>query len=573
MSAVTARPGVVSKPGGAERTRDLMRRHGHVLAYGSQHRILLRQFYRDPDGPFPEFAERGEGYELWDTNGRRFIDWLNGWGPVLLGYRHPAVEDAIVDQLRAGSLLSLMHPLEIEVAESLARIVPCAEMVAFGKNGSDVVTAAVRLARAVTGREVILQHGVHGFHDWYTCLHPGVQGIPSVLRDYVEPFPYNDLEALERLFERFDGKVAAVVMEPTSTQLPHEGYLEGVRELAQENGALLVFDEMITGFRLANGGAQELFRVTPDLACFGKAIANGMPLSAIAGKREHMLRLPSVGFGMTFRGETLSLAAARAVIHTLETEPVIEHLARIGSELRGGFADLCTQENLLCDTLGPEARTTFAFHDQGGISRDDISLGFVLECARRGVLTNGSVLPSYAHDDEAVEQSLEVFGEVLHLIGDAVRSGREQLRSAVRESFLVGTGADQPEGGQVTTLPHGSIDVVRAEGGALELIGWMLLPDGWPDVVEFRPPSGEPEVAEVVRRPDLAEAFPGLAGSENGGFSVRLPAERFARDGAYGFTMQARRGADTVFHCEVRGRGSNRSSLDPPCWDGRVLLV
>jgi glutamate-1-semialdehyde 2,1-aminomutase len=181
----------------SDRTDDLTREADRLLGYGAQHRRLLRPFYEDNEGIFPRFAQSARGYELVDSEGRSFVDWVNGGGPVLLGYGHPTVEEAIRSQLGAGPTLSLMHPVELDVSSLLTEMVPSAERIAFGKNGSDAVTAAVRVARATTGKDVVLQHGVHGFHDWYVAVH-GVPGVPPVLGELVHSFPYNDLDALSR---------------------------------------------------------------------------------------------------------------------------------------------------------------------------------------------------------------------------------------------------------------------------------------------------------------------------------------------------------------------------------------
>jgi len=201
-------------------------------------------------------------------------------------------------------LIPSPHPLELEIAQTICEIVPCAETVAFGKNGSDALTAAVRLARMVTGREVILHHGFHGFQDWFAAGDPAGAGIPRE-RALLHSFPYNDLPALEQLCRRFHGEVAAIVMEPTKHELPAKDYLQSVRRIAESEGALLVFDEVVTALRLGPGGAQSLFGVTPDLACLGKGLGNGMPLSAVVGRRELMAEFPRVGVGMTFQAEAL----------------------------------------------------------------------------------------------------------------------------------------------------------------------------------------------------------------------------------------------------------------------------
>ncbi len=238
---------------------------------------------------------------------------------------------------------------------------PCAESVGFGKNGSDVLTAAVRIARHVTSRDVILTHGFHGFQDWFAASNPGIGGIPQALRELVHPFPWNDLEALEALFKRFKGRVAAVVMEPAKQFLPAPGFLEGVRALADRHGALLVFDEIVTGFRFALGGAQELFGVVPDLACFGKALANGWPISVLTGRRDLLRRWQEVGVDMTWRSETLSLAAAKCVLRLLEERPVLPHLVSVGERLRSGFDTAARELGVAARLTGHPSRLAITF--------------------------------------------------------------------------------------------------------------------------------------------------------------------------------------------------------------------
>jgi glutamate-1-semialdehyde aminotransferase len=308
-------------------------------------------------------------------------------------------------------------------------MVPCAERVAFGKNGSDVLGIAVRIARAATGRDGILVHGYHGFHDWYMAGHEGCEGIPDSLRSLVRHFPYNDLEHLKDLFRRHGDKIAAVVMEPTNVTLPAPGYLEGIRALTLEHGALFIFDEIITSFRLARGGAQEAFGVVPDLACVGKGLANGMPLSALVGKRDVMEVLARVGYGITYRGETLSLAAARACLEVHATEPVAQHLAAIGGEARDRFQRSAKKVGVVGGLFGPSARMSFAFSPAGGITSLGLQTLFVQEALKRGVLTNGNLLPSYAHDARAVETSAAAFEGALEVLARAVaaRSLKEFL--------------------------------------------------------------------------------------------------------------------------------------------------
>jgi glutamate-1-semialdehyde 2,1-aminomutase len=545
-----------------------------LLAYGGQHKLLQRPLQEDEQAVFPELAESAQGCELIDSTGRSFVDWFNGGGPVILGYRHPAVEAAIEAQLAAGPTMSLMHRVELEVAAMLTEMIPCAEMVAFGKNGSDVITAAIRVARAVTGRELILQHGFHGFHDWYVCMSDDVAGVPAVLESLVHQFPYNDLGRLEELFDRFGDEVAAIVMDPVDTQLPEPGYLEGVRDMAHRHGALVVFDEMVTGFRLANGGAQEHFGVTPDLATFGKALANGMPLSAVVGKREYMCHLPRTAYGMTFRGETLSLAAARAVLEVIRDEPVTEHLARIGSEVRDAFHAACAARGVNCMLIGPPSRMTFAFVDQMSVPRESLELIFTRECARNGVLTNGTLLPSYAHNDEAVRRTVAGFEVALQSVADVVQEATDAVGAAIQVGFALNGLDSEADAGGGLPVPNGSIEVMREEGEELTVTGWLLLPEGCPDAIDFVARSGRTRPAARVERADLASAFPKVGDAAAAGYTVSLPAATFAEDDVYDFRIRARHADRTVFRCRVvRSRERSRlPKLHVPHWSTERVL-
>ena len=343
-----------------------------------------------------------------------------GWGPVLLGHADPRVDDAIRRQLDHGVLLSLLTPLEIDVAIRIRSLVPCAEKVAFGKNGSDVLAAAVRIARAKTGRNGILIHGYHGFHDWYMASVAECEGIPDAIRPLVRPFAYNDLAGVQDLFERFGDKIAAVVMEPCNVTLPEPGFLEGIRKLCTTNDSLLIFDEIITSFRLAKGGAQEKFRVIPDLACIGKGLANGMPLSALVGKYDPMSVLERVGYGLTYRGESLSLAAAKACLDVYAETDLPGQLERTGARIRRAFAEDAARLGVVGGLYGPEARMSFSFSPAGGITPIGLQTLFVQECLKHGVLTNGNLLPSQSHDDAAVDQSIEAFSKSLAVLARAI---------------------------------------------------------------------------------------------------------------------------------------------------------
>ncbi|MBI5852372.1 MAG: aminotransferase class III-fold pyridoxal phosphate-dependent enzyme [Planctomycetes bacterium] len=371
------------------------RRASRVLGIG------IEPFGRDDHGE-PLVAERCEGACLVTTDGRRFVDWLMGFGSALLGYRHPEVEDAIEEQLGRGALMSLPHRLEVEVAERLVAMIPCATKVAFGKNGSDVTTAAVRVARAVTGRDGVLTCGYHGFHDWFAASNATAQGIPAPLRSLVHPVPYDDLPTLRAVLAEHGSRIAALVMEPTRTALPSPGYLAGVRALTREYGVVLVFDEMVTGFRLARGGAQQHFGVTPDLACVGKALSNGLPLAALVGPAEWIDVVPRVAYGMTARGEPLAFAAARATLAVHARIDVADHVRRIGEALRDGFTALAVRHGVDARLGGPAAILTL-------VAPEPFRERFLAGCRARLVLTNGHLLPSLAHGEAELEATLAVF--------------------------------------------------------------------------------------------------------------------------------------------------------------------
>jgi glutamate-1-semialdehyde 2,1-aminomutase len=535
---------------GARATASLMARARAVLPYGGLDGIIHRPLFH-PTGTFPQFAAAAEGCRLTDTTGRSYLDWSNGWGPVMLGYRFGPVERAIVDQLHAGPTLSLMHPVEVDVAELVCELVPSAEMVAFAKNGSDALAGAVRLARAVTGRDVILQHGFHGFHEWYLCQFEDVQGIPEVLRPLVRSFPYGNLDALRAQLSDHEGRVAAVVMEPLNTFEPPPGYLQGVRALAHEHGALLVFDEVLTGFRTSSGGAQQHYGVEPDLTCLGKAMGNGMPLSALAGRRELMAMLPSIGLGLTFRGETLSLAAARAVLHTIASEPVNDHLAEVGTAMRMGFERTSREIGLPCQVLGHPSRLTLGFEPSGEHPWERIRAMFLREAMRHGLITTGVLLPSYAHDDRAVEESLEAMGRALQDVA-AQLEGRSPV-----SVHAFGGSPFGPRSYQAT----GFLDRLSIGPDEVELTAWIHFDDRHPASVELVAPDGSSTPTTRIEDPFLAR------------FRAVAPRGALQTDEGVAFTLRARSESGEIWECAVLVAGPIEPDHRPFPLDDGVLYL
>jgi len=274
-------------------------------------------------GAAPIFIKRGIGNHVWDLDENEYIDYSMALGPVILGHSYPAVNKSISHQLQDGITYFLPHPLEVLLAKKLVEIIPCAEMVRFGKNGSDVTSGAVRVARAYTERDKIACCGYHGWQDWYIGTTTRNKGVPKAVQELTMTFEYNNIESLKKLFDENRDSIAAVIMEPVGVIKPEDGFLEEVKEIAHKNGALLIFDEIVTGFRISLGGAQEYYDVTPDLTCVGKAMANGMPLSAVVGKREFMEVFDEIFFSFTFGGEVLSIAASIVTIRELKKKGLL----------------------------------------------------------------------------------------------------------------------------------------------------------------------------------------------------------------------------------------------------------
>lgn len=384
-------------------------------------------------GVAPKFLVRGHGSHVWDVDGNEYIDLNMAIGPISLGYAYEVVDQAIRRQLEDGITFSMMHPLEVEVAEKIREIIPNAESVRFSKTGAEVTSAAIRLARAYTGREKILCCGYHGWHDWYIGVTDRKRGVPECLQKLTHTFPYNEIHTLE---EALDDQVAGVILEPVLFEPPKDRFLHRVAELCKRNGTLLIFDEMWTGFRLALGGAQEYFGIQPDLACYSKAVANGMPLSILTGRREIMQLLEKeVFFFTTFGGEALSLSAALATLQEMKTKNVLQHLARQGKKLKEGYNQITQSLNMTyTQCIGYDCRTMILFDPSAGDPLEMKSL-VQQEMIRRGILWAGFHNVCFSHTDEDVEVILEAYRQVLPILKEAVsvQGVKKLLRGEVVE--------------------------------------------------------------------------------------------------------------------------------------------
>jgi glutamate-1-semialdehyde aminotransferase len=342
-------------------------------------------------------------------------------GPLSLGYGYPRVDEAIRRQLDDGITFSLVHPLEVELAELVREVVPNAQAVRYSKTGAEVTSAAVRLARAYTGRDRVLCCGYHGWHDWYIGVTPRSRGVPQAVKDLVHTFEYNDLDSV---LASLDANTACVILEPVTFDPPKKDFLYRLQQACRRNGTLLIFDEMWTGFRLALGGAQEYFVVEADLCCFSKAIANGMPLAVLTGRQEVMQLLDQeVFFFTTFGGEALSLAAAVATIQELRDLDVPLYLAAQGAKLKAGYNQMARELGMAGYTQcqGYPCRTTISF---GGSPGDALLIKSLVqqEMIKRGVLWAGYHNMCLSHTDRDIELVLGAYGQVLPILKHAIET-------------------------------------------------------------------------------------------------------------------------------------------------------
>jgi len=390
-----------------------------------------------PVGISPLYASKSKGAYLWDIDGNKYIDLVNSLAAVTLGYGDKGLEKSILKQLKLGVSLSLPTKIESEVAELIIELVPSAEMVRFGKNGSDATSAAIRLARAFTGRDQIVACGYHGWHDWYIGTTSRNKGIPTTVSALTHNFQYNNIESLKSALSLNEGKVAAVIIEPMNDTYPQPGFLEEVQVLATKAGAVLIFDEVITGFRFSEGGAQKLFNITPDLATFGKGIANGFPLSAVVGRREIMKEMEHVFISGTFGGELLSLAAARYVLKKHQKNEICGDLVNKGDVL-SEFTNKLIDSFGLSNVVSLSGHPTWKFLRWNGVdeySAAEIKTFFMQEIFQEGVLVLNSHNISQAHDKKIIVKIIDAYSKVFGKIEKAISQG--SLREELHVSPLV----------------------------------------------------------------------------------------------------------------------------------------
>jgi glutamate-1-semialdehyde 2,1-aminomutase len=406
----------------ARRLHDLVPGGSHTYSKGAD------QFPRRS----PQVMARAQGAHCWDLDGNRYVDWAMGNRVIILGHNHPAVNDAVKRQIDVGLNFTRPGVLEYELAEYLVDLWPVAEMVKFGKNGSDVVTAAVKLARAYTGRDRVAYCADHPFfsiHDWFIGTTPMGAGVPK--SDLTLRFSYNDIASVQALFDRYPGQIAALVLEPVKNDAPRDGFLERLRELATKNGTVLIFDEMIAGIRFDLRGAHHLWGVYPDLACFGKAISNGYSFSALAGRRD-LMELGGLRhrgrrvflLSQTHSSETVGLAACRATLDECQRVRVTEHVAHVGGRLVAGVRALAASHGVAehVRAIGFDCNPQLVCTRADGTFWPELHTAFHEEMISWGVLIPW-VSVTYAHDDAELTDTLLAVDRAVARVRALLESG------------------------------------------------------------------------------------------------------------------------------------------------------
>ena len=389
----------------------------------------------------PAFIARGEGCHVWDVDGNEFIEYGMGLRSVTLGHVYPVVAKAAEEQILLGNNFTRPSPIELECAAQVLSCIEGAERVKFAKDGSSITSAAVKLARAYTGRDrvgICADDPFLSYDDWFIGVSPMNAGIPKCISDLTVKFRYNDIESVKQLFDTYPDEISCIILEPARSEDPRDKFLHEIQAVCRKNGAVFILDENITGFRWHLGGGQKYYDIVPDLSCFGKAIANGFALSALAGKKE-LMDLGGIQhaeervflLSTTHGAETPALAASVATLQTYRSEQVIEHLWKQGERLATGF-NKASQEyglgeyveafgkpcNLVFKTWGPEKQPSQPFRTL-----------FLQETLKRGVLMP-SLVVSYSHSDEDIERTLEA-------VHGALGVYKKAMEDCV-ENYLVG---------------------------------------------------------------------------------------------------------------------------------------
>jgi glutamate-1-semialdehyde aminotransferase len=435
--AVTTSPDSAARqtPSRVARSMEMYRRASEIIPGATQ--LISRRPSQFAYGVSPVYAARAKGSRFWDVDGNEYIDWVSGIGSIILGYADPVVDEAVKRQIDGGTLYSINHELEIELAELLIETIPCAEMVRYAKGGGEACAIAVRIARGATGRDKILFCGYHGWHDWYLAanlgeqaaldahLFPGIEatGVPRALEGTAVPFPYGDLDALAQALDNCSGKVAAIIMEPLRSEETPPGYLAAVRKLADERDVVLIFDEVSTGFRPSASGVQPVVGVTPDMAVFAKSISNGYPMGAVVGKRDVMEPAARMFISSTYWSDTIGLRAALTTLREVAQRDVPGRVRQIGTTLKSHLSELADEFELPVSCGGVDYHPQLRFHVEDELLRKKLATLYIQEMAKRGCHGYASFYLNAAQSDGDVEQTLDAARETFELLSTGLQHG------------------------------------------------------------------------------------------------------------------------------------------------------
>ena len=400
---------------------ELLKKAKEIIPTASQTYSKSSKYF--VEGAAPAFLERGKAGHVWDVDGNEYIDFVCALGSVTIGYNNEKINQSIINELQKGISFTFPTELEIKLAEKLIKIVPCAEMIKFVKNGSDATTAAVRLARAYTKKDIIACCGYHGYHDWYVGTTDNDLGVPQAVKQLTKTFEYNKIESLKKLFEENKGQVAGVILEPCQENGPKDNFLEKVRQLTHENNAVLIFDEVVSGFRISLGGAQEYYNVLPDLSSLGKGMGNGASISALAGKKEIMKLIDEgVFISTTFGGETIGLAAALTTIELLEKKENFEHILSLGNKWIQEVTDLINEKQLndVVSIYGISPHCGVIFNRKGNLTNHELFSVYQQTLIENEILSLGINNFCLEHTREDVDKFISAVNLAFDKIKEAI---------------------------------------------------------------------------------------------------------------------------------------------------------
>lgn len=423
---------------------ELWTRAKKIIPGGTQ--LLSKRSDQFLPGNWPSYYKKAKGTELWDLDGNRYTDMsIMGVGTCILGYADDDVNAAVKNAVDLGSMATLNCPEEVELAEFLLKLHPWAEMVRYARTGGEAMAVAVRIARTFSGKDTVAFCGYHGWHDWYLAanladdssldghLLPGLEprGVPRGLKGTAVPFNYNRIEELEKIVAEHD--VGVIIVEPIRHHEPEKHFLDRVRKIADETGAVLIFDEITSGWRVNVGGAHELYGVHPDIAVYGKGMSNGYPMAAVVGKGEVMNAAQSSFISSTYWTERIGPVASLTTLNKMKEKNVPAHLIKIGNMIKAGWKEAAKAHALEIDVLGIPPLATLVFNCE---EAQLINTVFTQEMLGRGYLASKAVYVSYGHTESGIEKYISNVDEVFGLIGNSLEEGtlKELLKGPVANS-------------------------------------------------------------------------------------------------------------------------------------------